>query len=450
VIRRLVLFYLPILIAQIFNLQILAFIYIPTIFIFVALYNIKYGIEIILFLIPFSFVYSKVIASALGFGTLFIDNDVLVFILFLINAIQYKYWINEKINYRIPLLLLFVFGLGIINIKDIRLYLAELQRWIFLGLFAFVLIKRINKIESFNSGLKSFLFGGLLASILGLSVHFGLFKFPDELGGITYNRDSFINSQADFVRYMGSGGFFIMFIFPLFFLTRLNRLIRINNVFSIFSSIPLILSFRRSAYMALFAAIIFLAIFYYKLNWKKIFVPVLALGIIFFVGSDFKLLGGIADRFISALTPQNDFTFMSRVSYWLGAIGMFRDHPMVGVGLNQIPAYYSQYITKAFDFSQIDISYGMQANSDYLQYLATTGIFGFSVIFLFIVERLKKYSSFLIKREENIRPYIALAISLLIGILIFSIVEDPLMDKNFMLFAVFCITNIEKTILKLN
>lgn len=440
-IKKLLLFYLPISVAQIINAPILAFIYIPIAFIIISLKNIEYGIELVLFLIPFSFVFSKEIASMFGFGTMFIDNDALVFILFVINLIQYKQWNKEKINYKAPLLLLVVFNLGIINVKDIRLFLAELQRWVFLGLFAFVLIKRINKVEEFNRGLKAFLFGGLLASILGLLVHFSLLKFPDELGGVTFNRDSFINPQSDFIRYMGSGGFFIMFTFPLFFLTRLNKIIKVNDVFFVFSLIPLLLSFRRSAYMALIAAIIFLVIVYYKLNWKIIVFPILISGIILFVANDIKLMGGIVDRFISALTPQNDFTFLSRISYWLGAYRMFLDHPIIGIGLNQFPAYFDSYVSSEFTWQKVDITYAMVANNDYLQYLATTGIIGFVIIYYFLLGILLKFFKIVFHYINAYASYFAFMACLIIGFLVFGIVENPLADKNFLLFSLFFLIN---------
>ena len=64
-------------------------------------------------------------------------------------------------------------------------------------------------------------------------------------------------------------------------------------------------------------------------------------------------------------------TLKNRFDYWNAAIGMFRDHPIFGVGVDRFGEYYRQYA------SQIQVVQGQStdnAHSVYLQLLATGGL----------------------------------------------------------------------------
>ena len=64
-------------------------------------------------------------------------------------------------------------------------------------------------------------------------------------------------------------------------------------------------------------------------------------------------------------------TLKNRADYWNAAIGMFRDHPIFGVGVDRFGEYYRQYA------SQIQVVQGQStdnAHSVYLQLLATGGL----------------------------------------------------------------------------
>ena len=64
-------------------------------------------------------------------------------------------------------------------------------------------------------------------------------------------------------------------------------------------------------------------------------------------------------------------TLKNRIDYWNAAIGMFRDHPIFGVGVDRFGEYYRQYA------SQIQVVQGQNtdnAHSVYMQILATGGL----------------------------------------------------------------------------
>ena len=449
--KKLLFFYLPIFIFQLLQLNYAVYIYIVFVFIILSSIDIRNGIQIILFLIPFGFIFTNEIAKFFLFGTLFIANDALVFLLFIINLFQLSEWDNRKISYKIPITLLMIFSLGLINVINYRLFFAELQRWAFLGLFIFVIIKRLKSQDEFKEYLLSFLLGVLISSIIGFSVHFGYLKIPDELGGITYNRDSFIDISSNFIRYMGSSGYIIMFIFPIFFITGVYKLLKIPFIFYFLSFLPVLLSFRRSVYMALLFSIIYLFIIRFKLNLKFVFRVILISSVIFLIFYFIRgipIIANIYARFESSFTPGNSDTLLSRLSYWSGAWNMFLDHKVIGIGLNQYPSYFYSYVTPFYDFLQVDLTYAMNANSDYLQYLATTGLIGFVAIYYFMFKIMLKYHKIVIGDQLNKKPYVAMAVCLFIGFFIMGIVETPLMDKHYLLFSTFYFVSIEKIIIQ--
>lgn len=64
-------------------------------------------------------------------------------------------------------------------------------------------------------------------------------------------------------------------------------------------------------------------------------------------------------------------TLKNRIDYWNAAIGMFRDHPIFGVGVDRFGEYYRQYA------SQIQVVQGQNtdnAHGVYMQLLATGGL----------------------------------------------------------------------------
>jgi hypothetical protein len=73
----------------------------------------------------------------------------------------------------------------------------------------------------------------------------------------------------------------------------------------------------------------------------------------------------------------------ARIQYWTAALGMLRDHPLVGVGADNFRLRFT-------DYSGISESHiGTHAHSFYLESLANTGLVGFAGLAVFLLSMLR-------------------------------------------------------------
>jgi hypothetical protein len=86
-------------------------------------------------------------------------------------------------------------------------------------------------------------------------------------------------------------------------------------------------------------------------------------------------IGPLASKFYQG-------TLRNRLDYWNAAIGMFKDHPFSGVGIDRFGEYYRQY---AVQNQVVQGQITDNAHSVYLQLLATGGIFLFIPYLLLVL-----------------------------------------------------------------
>lgn len=107
-----------------------------------------------------------------------------------------------------------------------------------------------------------------------------------------------------------------------------------------------------------------------------------------------------------------------RLAVWKGAIEIFKSHPLFGSGVETFA--YAYYLKKPIEhnlLSEWDYLYN-KAHNEYLNYLATTGIFGLGtyllmIVFVFYVglkELLKFTKSSIEKAEDLLAPLLILAL----------------------------------------
>lgn len=121
-----------------------------------------------------------------------------------------------------------------------------------------------------------------------------------------------------------------------------------------------------------------------------------------------------------------------RLIVWKGALEIFKAYPIFGSGVETFAyAYYQYRPTEHNNVSEWDFLYN-KAHNEYLNYLATTGIFGFTaylaIILTFIVFCIRYYV-LSIKQKELNTGYLILTTSLLAGYISYLV-------QNFFLFSV--------------
>lgn len=100
---------------------------------------------------------------------------------------------------------------------------------------------------------------------------------------------------------------------------------------------------------------------------------VLIFSLVLFLGGSGSL------RRVAGQSPTEDAAGGGRLHYWRATIKMFRDHPVIGVGLDAYGVAFPRYDTLNGEF-RIE-----RAHNDYLQTLAETGIIGSLIALAFVV-----------------------------------------------------------------
>ena len=94
-------------------------------------------------------------------------------------------------------------------------------------------------------------------------------------------------------------------------------------------------------------------------------------GVLYFGGED------AISRMVGTVNSADPTT--GRAHFWAGAIGIIKDHPVIGAGLGSFSAVYPRYDTG------VGLYRLEQAHNDYLQMLSDAGVIGFLLGLLFII-----------------------------------------------------------------
>ena len=156
--------------------------------------------------------------------------------------------------------------------------------------------------------------------------------------------------------------FIVLSIFPVLIASK--KLI-IRRAYLILALLPIIISMLLTQSRNVFLAIFICLLIYGFFNRKFLiaYIIILVAGAIFLPQSYKERVTSIFDP----KHPSNE----SRIIMWETGIKMFKDHPLTGVGDNQITQVYKMY--KTIDRH----GEGAHLHSNYMMILATTGIFGF-------------------------------------------------------------------------
>ncbi|MBK8147811.1 MAG: O-antigen ligase family protein [Acidobacteria bacterium] len=141
---------------------------------------------------------------------------------------------------------------------------------------------------------------------------------------------------------------------------------------------------------------------------------VLLVAMVVFLGGDASLMRGVG------ITNQADFS-SGRLHFWSVAMQIFKDHPILGAGLDGFATVFPNYDSWNGTF-RVE-----QAHNDYLQILADAGIAGFACVATFVFLLFRKSLAMINGAADPHRRSIAVgALAGCAGMLVHSFFDFPL------------------------
>src|SRR5690606_21057594 len=154
--------------------------------------------------------------------------------------------------------------------------------------------------------------------------------------------------------------------------------------------LSIVTSYTRAAYISLTAAVAVMAL----LKSKKLFASSMA-ALLVLGGTFYTLNEGFRLRFNSIFNMQYDSN-SERLNLWRAHFAMFKDYPLIGLGLHDNERRNPEYNVK---LGQPNAFTG-NAHNNYLQFLAGTGVIGFSLFMLFILYYLRLSANLWKRRDQ--------------------------------------------------
>lgn len=184
-------------------------------------------------------------------------------------------------------------------------------------------------------------------------------------------------------------------------------------------AIAILLTGCRGAYIGLFAEIILLGVFTYRILkpvYKKIFrfFASIISAITFFL---IVILPPLRARVYSIFAFRGDSSNSFRFNVYNSCIHMFKDNWLLGIGCgNQnFREIYGLYMKTGFD--------ALSAYNIYLEIAVESGIFALAAFFVFLYSNLSKAIKYILKQSNAISIYLMIAVISIIGILIHGFVD---------------------------
>lgn len=174
------------------------------------------------------------------------------------------------------------------------------------------------------------------------------------------------------------------FSFPLFLLLGLRlfnpfdwskRWLQVTGIACALLGISLFLSFTRGAWLGIATGLVFVSLVYSK----RAFI-LTAAALISFVTLNYFFNTAARDKFHTFLNPQVDSSITQRFDLWRSNWAIFKDHPLIGIGYKENEFRIQEYHIKVFG----EEKFQGHAHNIYLQFLASTGILGFTCYMAFM------------------------------------------------------------------
>jgi len=217
----------------------------------------------------------------------------------------------------------------------------------------------------------------IILAVFSLLSCIELYKFAVNLSANLLSTN-FSEIRIDYFSYPITNGemkmLLLMSVFP-FLLSK--KTFYIKKTYLLIILIPIIISLfltqSRNVYIAVLVSIFIYGIFK---NWKFLLVFIIFMGLIWAIAPQ-----SIKER-SNSMFDLNHPSNKSRLIMWNVGMHVFKDHPIIGVGDNEITKVYKLYKTPEFPGE------GSHFHSNYVMILVTTGILGFIFYLIFWVSLL--------------------------------------------------------------
>jgi len=217
----------------------------------------------------------------------------------------------------------------------------------------------------------------IILAVFSLLSCIELYKFVTNLSANLLSTN-FSEIRIDYFSYPITNGemkmLLLMAAFP-FLLTK--KTFYIKKTYLIIILVPIIISLfltqSRNVYLAVLVSVFIYGIFK---NWKFLLIFIIFMCLIWTVAPQ-----SVKER-SSSMFDLNHPSNKSRLIMWKVGMQVFKDHPIIGVGDNEITKVYKLYKTPEFPGE------GSHFHSNYVMILVTTGILGFIFYLLFWISLL--------------------------------------------------------------
>ena len=176
-----------------------------------------------------------------------------------------------------------------------------------------------------------------------------------------------------------------------------------------------VLTFSRGAGLAaIFFCFALVALRYLKLRHAMI--PLLVAGVVVVLTPEYANRLGTLLKVRSSNMQAADYSIQERNTIYLSGLHIFLDHPLLGVGIGQAPAYLQEYS----NYNGLRrLTRRMGAHNMYLESLAETGVLGFGLLMAMVIVTLRRLLK--LRRYWKCRnaEYTHTITSLLLAILVF-------------------------------
>ena len=402
-----------------------------------------------LFLLPFRIILPESIGRVIGFQNMFLVPDLLVPVTFVLWYLRRLARPRKAGAEPAPPLLpraLLVVGVAFLLSyrpgESVRAFASELEKWAAYGMLFILVSQEVRDRAGLVKAVNVLLAAGLAVSLRDLPAYFHIFELPPPFGYVP-NRDAFLMATYHLERYQGTGWPFFIYTLILFIFARLAllgpALARSTRwALGAYGGLLvglLILSLYRGDWLALATALLVSMLLPGVLSPRTVaaMVRLAAVTAVLVAGIwGTQIVVGASTRFRSIFNPLQETSVLARLDAYAVAWDMFRAHPVTGIGLGQYGLAFEHYGGVTPFGVAVDPSYFQQANSDYFQYLATTGLVGLAALGVLFATFLRRaYRLLKATRNDALRAVLLGCLLSTVGFLATSLSQDPTWDKTY-------------------
>lgn len=295
-------------------------------------------------------------------------------------------WISKKIKFRGGQEEAFKYpdflkGIGLLGVAILlsffnaidyaRAIENTLDEYVLLSIIFIISLDVIKTEKQITDLLKIGVLSGLLVGLYGVYEHYVL--------GHERIESTFSLATQTGVYLIGV----VLLTFAFMFLRKTNKRSTLINAFLFFTFILFctFLTGSRAAWLGFGAGAAFLLIHAFKGDKQDSLKKIGVVLVILLLTAAFVDLDWIITR-LASITDFSNSSNRQRIMMYLGGLAMWKDHPLIGIGMGQFPLVYAEYrMEGAKIFTHL--------HCFYLHLLVETGLIGFAA-FLFLVYKVLK------------------------------------------------------------